>query len=237
VIEKTARTTDVRRDGQEHRIGGSNERRHAAGDAVVARTVTNGKIRWAAAAIVVSDTDETTIYYRPPGTKNKVTRGARTSGRYERELALRSELLRGDWDLVDHQTSGTATLVVNRSGDWFSVWLTPESHTGDFVPTYVNIETPQVRTPLGFDVDDLCLDLVIGPNLEWQMKDAGDLEARAVAGVYTLDEVRVIRAAAATAIVRIETRQPPFDGSLASWRPDVAWQVPVLPKNWAEHTV
>jgi uncharacterized protein DUF402 len=205
----------------------------ASGDAVVIRTITGGKIRWAAPAIVVSDSDEEIAYYRPPGTTVKITGGAHVaSSRRDRELALRSELIAGSWELLDHKPAGSGTLVVARFSDWFSVSLRPDPPTGDYRPTYINVETPHTRTALGFDVDDLCLDVVIDSDLQCNLKDEGDLIERAALGIYSSEQVEKIRDAASTAISRANSRQPPFDGSWALWRPDSRWRTPELPFGW-----
>jgi predicted RNA-binding protein associated with RNAse of E/G family len=110
--------------------------------------------------------------------------------------------------------------------------LQPDAHTGDFIPWYVNIETPHVRTKFGFDIDDLCLDVVIDSSLKFALKDADDLAERAKIGIYEPAQVAAIRASAAAAIARIESRQPPFDGSWAGWRPDPSWRTPALLRGW-----
>jgi hypothetical protein len=208
-------------------------KQHAVGDVIVIRTVTAGRIRWAGPSILVGETPKDVVYYRPPGTMTKITGGARDNpSRRDRELALRSELLQGEWKLFDHRAAGDGVLTAHRFGDWFSVLLRPGTRGGDFVPSAVNIETPHLRTAVGFDIDDLCLDIVIDEDLNHTLKDADDLAERMEFGVYTREQYNAIHVAANAAIARIDSREPPFDGAWAGWCPDPAWPVPSLVSGW-----
>lgn len=78
---------------------------------------------------------------RRPGrllTANKVTAGAAARGpdRRARELALREELVRGDFALVDRiPASGRPTLTAHRR-DWYSVRFIRRDR---WQPEYVNV--------------------------------------------------------------------------------------------------
>jgi predicted RNA-binding protein associated with RNAse of E/G family len=210
---------------------------HVRGAAIVARTVTFGQVRWASPTINVADTDTRGVYFHPAGVTNKVTRGTRiTTSRRDRELALRRELRDRHFDVVDHASTRSAYLVVANDGEPFASTLRTDARTGQHLPEYVNIETPRRRTQLGYDVDDLCLDVRVEPDLSWTLKDSDDLEERAAEGIYTPAQRDAVRAAAARATIAIETRAAPFDGSLRGWQPDSRWPTPSLPSNWAEHT-
>ena len=208
---------------------------HGRGQEIVVRTVTFGKIRFAAPAISYSDDEGGVAYFRPAGTTNKVTAGALVrSSRRDRELALRTELRRRDFELADHRTRRAGSLVVAPWGDWFSVWLRADD-VGDFHPYVVNIETPHRRTPIGYDVDDLCLDITLDRDLRWDLKDADDVDEREQEGIYSAEEATAIRAAGSAALIAIESRQPPFNGSFRDWRPDPDWKVPALGSGWDQH--
>ena len=207
---------------------------HRPGDVIVVRTVTDGRIRWASPAIAVEDSDEWIAYYLPNAARNKVTAGTRvTSSLRDRELALRAELLAGEWSLVDHIPVSAPSLVMTRPGDPFSVRLRAEPEKGDFIPTYINIERAHARTTIGFDADDLCLDVLIAPDGSWSLKDSDDLNERVVAGIYTEQDAAGVRAAATQAIARLESRLPPFDGSWSGWRPSPTWPFAQLRADWA----
>jgi predicted RNA-binding protein associated with RNAse of E/G family len=211
---------------------------HQPAQTIVARTITFGQVRWAGPGIAVSDRGDVAVYFRPKGTTNKVTVGTLTpTGRRDRELALRAELLARHFIVVDKTTGpGTGSLIVADRREPFSVWLQKDTSRGHYLPAYVNIEAPHRRTRIGFDTDDLCLDITLDATLDWLLKDDGDLDERTELGIYSGEQRRAIRAAAARAIIRAETRQFPFDQSWTTWEPDPTWPLPVLPRNWNEGT-
>jgi hypothetical protein len=213
--------------------------RHAPGASIVVRTVTNARIRWASPAIAVTDTPDRIAYLMRGRRRVVVTQGAligTTLTRREREVLLRQELLDGSWKVVKKDVgsdAGVGTLTTCDVGDWFSVKHVPDG-SGRFVPAYVNIERPLHRTPIGFDADDLCLDIVLDDQLAWSLKDADDFDERCRLGVYSAQERDAVLAARDAAIARIEARAHPFDGTWRHWRPDPEWPVPTLPVNWSE---
>ena len=136
--------------------------RHAVGAPVVVRTVTGGRVRWAAAAVCVADDDEQLAFFQSNLVPNKVTAAAaaRWPDRRARELALREELQRREFPLVDKvPRRGEPTLTVARWGDGFSARFVV--HRDAWRPEYVNVCHPFRRSAVGFDTDDLCLDLEI----------------------------------------------------------------------------
>ena len=213
---------------------------HAAGSVVVVRTVTAGRIRWASAAIAVRDNDEFLAFYQSNRGANKVTAGAaaRWPDRRARELALRAELLRGEFELVDKvPAKGRPTLTVAHRHDWFSVRFARDE-TG-WQPEYVNVCLPFRRSAVGFDTDDLCLDVVVhrgaDGSFNTEFKDDDDLDERAGLGIYPVELVARIRAAGREAVERIRSRAAPFDGSWTTWTPEPAWPESMqLPAMWAD---
>jgi hypothetical protein len=204
------------------------------------RTVTGGRVRWAAAAVCVADDDEQLAFFQSNLVPNKVTAAAaaRWPDRRARELALREELQRREFPLVDKvPRRGEPTLTVARWGDGFSARFVV--HRDAWRPEYVNVCLPFRRSAVGFDTDDLCLDLEIDVRTDgstsWRTKDDDDLDERAELGIYTAREVARIRATAAEAVSRLQAGAPPFDGSWTRWSPDPGWRAhPGLPLNWAD---
>jgi hypothetical protein len=193
--------------------------------------VTSGRVRWAAAAVCVRDDRSFIAFFQSNRTTNKVTAAAaaRWPSRREREVALRAELLRGEFELVDRvPAKAVPTLTVACRGDGFSVRFA-ERH-GPWQPEYVNICLPFRRSTVGFDSEDLCLDLVLEAtgdgSISWAPKDDDDLSERAQLGIYGLEQLTAIRAAAATAVRRLDSGDPPFDGSWATWE---------APSGWSDH--
>lgn len=214
---------------------------HNPGQLVVVRTVTSGQIRWASAAVVVRDDADWIAFYATNTSTNKVTSAAAMRGvsRRERELGLRKELLHHHFQLVDKRPDlPVASLTIARPGDWFSVRLR-RSGSG-WVAQYVNVCTPFVRTPIGFDTDDLCLDLVLEPRegggFDVSFKDADDLVERAALGIYSDADLSQIHSAGEAAARLAVAGARPFDDSWRAWAPDTHWATPdQLPTYWAEH--
>lgn len=211
---------------------------HEPGSRVVVRTVTNGRIRWAASAITVRDDDDAIAYFRPPGGTVKVTQGSVWRGsesRRDRESRLRQELLEGTWVLVDKMLSNNAgLLIVSKPDDWFSVKLIRDG-ASDFVPTYINIQRPYRRTAIGFDTDDLCLDIVVSMDGSYAIKDDDEFNERCAIGIYSKRERDAVHAARDAAIPFLERGSERFD-VWRTWTPPVALQAPVLPDDWAINT-
>ena len=215
---------------------------HLPGSTIVVRTVTGGQVRWASAAVAVRDDAEWIAFYSTGTASNKVTAGAAVRGvsRRERELLLRQELLDRRFPLVDRIPDvPSPSLIVTRPGDWFSVRWKQEG--SGWVAQYVNVCTPFVRTPIGFDTDDLCLDVVLrrresGGGYEASLKDEEDLFERAALGLYSSDEVARIRAVGVRAAGLAGSGAPPFDEEWANWRLPLGWTLPTrLPDRWSDH--
>ena len=63
-----------------------------------------------------------------------------------------------------------------------------------FVGWYVNFEVPYERTPIGYDVSDSELDIVMGADGSWSFKDWDLLDEHVRRGRYTQEQVDAIRA-------------------------------------------
>ena len=207
---------------------------YSYGTPIVVRTVTKGKIRWASCAFTIIDTPTQIAFYCPKERNCcKVSKGTRIIGRRDREIALREELLTGKWDLVDHKPNPTSRLVLSSPEQWFSVFLRPEGVSGNYVPYYVNFERPHHRTQIGFDADDLCLDLKFSTFLNsWEVKDLLDYQERVELGIYSIEEQDAIRNAKDHVMSLIQEGRAPFDGSWENWRPETNWKDYPLPPDW-----
>jgi len=112
------------------------------------------------------------------------------------------------------------------------VFLFRQGGTEQFLCWYVNFQQPLRRTPVGVDTADLCVDIVVEPDGTWSWKDLDEYEHRVRTGVFSVEEVACVAAAADDVIAQIERGDPPFDGSMNDWRPDPAWPVSQLPPDW-----
>lgn len=113
----------------------------------------------------------------------------------------------------------------------------PRSHTLElfwdtqwtFKRWYVNLQTPLVETPLGFDTTDHALDVTVSATGNWQWKDEDDFEEAQRLGVFSPDEAAEVRAEGERVIARLPELIPT---GWEDWRPDPAWVVPELPPDW-----
>jgi cold shock CspA family protein len=205
----------------------------SSGESIAVRQVACAGIRSVEPAIVVSDDPVRTVLYRPAGTPLKVP----PSFRYRTDPVVREEvavqeLLAGTTGTEDAVWSDTNVLLVADADEWNSTWLWWNSTWGAFAGYYINFELPWRRFRLGFDTSDLCLDLVVSPALEWEWKDREAFEHRVSVGLIPRSWEASISASADRVLQRIASHAPPFDGSLADWRPDAGWRVPPVPGEW-----
>ena len=104
-----------------------------------------------------------------------------------------------------------------------SIWL-HWAGGGVFDYWYVNFERPLGRTPVGFDMADEKLDLIVTPDGSLRWKDEDELEHAAELGL--VDEAAV-RAEAERVVA-----EWPFPTGWEDFRPDPAWPIPQLPAGW-----
>lgn len=115
-----------------------------------------------------------------------------------------------------------------------SVWLswdrTPEGRT--FHGYYVNMEEPYRRSAIGVDTNDHALDIVVEPDMTWSWKDADELDRRGETGTYFPDFVTRVHEEGRRALVDLEARAFPYDGTWVEWEPEATWDIPALPATW-----
>jgi hypothetical protein len=188
---------------------------HAAGTGVVLRQLFRGRIWNVTPAVVVEDGPAWTALWLPPGATGKQGRG---------------DVL-GSWRLVDTtwRERPRGLLRVARVGEPRATLF--DWRADGFAGWYVNLEQPMTRTRVGFDYDDLLLDLWITPEGDVRRLDEDEF-ARAVALGLVAPEP-VLREAD-RAVDDFRSRRPPFDAGWEEWLPDPAWTVPTLPANWDE---
>jgi len=192
----------------------------SSGDTALLRFVRYGRVRRATPHVVVEDSGELVALYVPVGTLGKVAvwDGSPIRGQADREWALR-----------DHVWDSYRVLRLLRWGDAHSLELFWKEETGDFAGWYVNLQEPLRRTPLGFDTDDLVLDIWVDPDGGWQWKDEDELEEAVRLGRFTADQAAAIRAEGDRVV-----EKRPWPTGWEGWQPDPDWPTPELPSNWNE---
>jgi Protein of unknown function (DUF402) len=208
--------------------------RFAPGQMIVRRDMFAGQV-WSATPVrVISDTPQALLVSHWPGVQLLSPQrylDASESGLPEDRIRLIRELAAGRWDLCNRPWRDNTVLTRVSAGDWFSVH---RFYDGGQQPGvwYVNFERPAARTPLGYDTCDLCVDLVVAPDLaSYQWKDEDEYAVGREAGFISDDEHENVQQARATVLQMLARGLGPFAGDWSVWRRDPSWPPPVLPAS------
>ena len=128
--------------------------------------------------------------------------------------------------------SGAGCLMVQRPGEHHAVWHFWDGPERTFRCWYLNIQTAFARTELGYDTQDLELDIVVAPDGSYEVKDDDVMDDRISDGRYNADTVAWIRHYGRMLTNRLDTEGPWWDRSWASWTPPAQWVDPTLPTGW-----
>ena len=183
------------------------------------RELWRGRPTGAWGGTVVADEDDLLVLYMPGGSRLDFTR----------------DFFGGPhpWSHND-RWQGHGVLHLQRPGEMHAIWVFWEGPERDLAAWYVNLQEPFRRTTLGFDTQDLELDIVIEPGGSWSVKDDGKLEPWIERGRWTTDEIAEIRAEGARVVTELEAGRRWWSDEWASWEPDPAWPMPALPAGWAD---
>lgn len=184
----------------------------ARGEAVALRQRFRGRLWGVTAAVVVEDSPALLALWMPAGSETMTGRVA-------------GDLL-GDWTLEPAPLRGPI-LRLTRPGEAHSV-LHFRHPDGSFRGWYVNLEHPLRRTRVGFDFDDLVLDLWLEPGAEWRWLDEDELEAALARGLLSPAEAALARAEGERVIAANR-----FPTGWEDWEPDPTWPIPALPAGWS----
>jgi hypothetical protein len=196
------------------------------GDQVIWRSRPGGAIGYTIAAIVVTDTPQATVLLQPTGAPIKRRAGQRGGAR-GRNLA--------QWDgtYEDRIWDGPPMLRLHAWGRAYSVLRAWDATHGCASGWYINLERGWRRTVIGFDSEDLTLDITVADDLSsWAWKDEDELAWYQETGLYSADDVAWIRAVGWEAVRDLETRVWPFDADWSQWRPNSRWPSPTIPTEW-----
>ena len=181
------------------------------------RYIRFGKVRHAAPHFVIRDDEDLVVLWLPLGTRAKrpVGDGRPIRGQADRE-----------WEMYDHVWHTSSKLTLMQWGRAHCVELLWDE-SGEFAGWYVNMQEPLRRTRLGFETDDLVLDIRVQPDGSWAWKDEDELEQAVRLGRFTTDEAAAIRAEGERVIAA-----RPWPTGWEEWRPDPCWKPPQLPEQW-----
>lgn len=136
-----------------------------------------------------------------------------------------------DWVLEPRTWHSTHVLSRWSPGDAYSIWLFWQTESWRFAGWYINMQSPFIRTQIGFDAADNILDVWVEPDGTSWWKDEDELKEAVRAGAFKGEAAGAIRREARRAVAAIRGREP-FTEAWTRWRPDGAWSVPALKPDW-----
>jgi predicted RNA-binding protein associated with RNAse of E/G family len=128
-------------------------------------------------------------------------------------------------------------LVLRRRDEAYSVWHFWDGPGRSFAGWYLNLEEPFRRTSVGYDTQDLELDVWIPVGEPWRFKDEEQLAERVREGRYTEEQAAAARALGDELGAMLDRGERWWDERWASFVPDPAWRAPVFPSGWTEAPV
>ncbi len=197
--------------------------RREPGETVALREIWNGRIWYARPATVVRDDPNLQMFHVPPhaGCKQPVDANGNP---------LRLPI--ASWTLEDQERSETRVLSFAFPDTPYAVVL-PFDPQGRLQRYYVNLQTPLVPSPAGFDTVEHLLDVTIAPDRSnWSWKDEDELDQAISYGLFTPEQGSWFRYWGERAVEHVLLREPPFDQDWEDWGPDPAWDEPALPASW-----
>jgi hypothetical protein len=136
----------------------------------------------------------------------------------------------GDWPIAGgrhpwasrRRWTGHGSLMLQRPGEAYAVWLFWHGPARDFHGWYLNLQEPFRRTADGYDTQDLELDIWLPREGGWMLKDDDLLDVRVREGRFTQDQARAIRREAARITSDLDAGRRWWDDVWAEWSPPVA---------------
>jgi hypothetical protein len=186
----------------------------------VRREVVNGKPWLGLPVRVVDDTDELLASYIPTGSPFGYT-----DGHWPTPTGRHPWYPRAAWQ-------GNGVLMLQRPGEMHAIWHFWEGPHRQFAGWYINIQEPFRRTPIGYDTQDLELDIWVPPNGEWHFKDAELLTPRVAEGRFTETLVSDIQAEGDRIAADLIAGRRWWDSKWTIWSPPPEWATPTLPDGW-----
>ena len=124
--------------------------------------------------------------------------------------------------------------MLQRPRERYAVWHFWDGRERLFAGWYLNLQEPFRRTALGYDTQDLELDVWIPADGagSWSFKDDDVLEERVREGRFTAAEVDGIRAEGARIGAMLDAAEGWWDAAWCRWSPSPDWAAKPLPEGW-----
>lgn len=132
---------------------------------------------------------------------------------------------------------GHGVLTLRRPREAYSVmhfWNGPER---SFDRWYLNLEEPFRRTSIGYDTQDLELDVWIAVDGSWRFKDEEPLTERVVDGRYTDGQAAATRALGRTIGAMLDRGVHWWGTEWVDFEPDPTWRGRAFPDGWEQADV
>jgi hypothetical protein len=207
-------------------------RQFAPGTSIVRRNTGHGRV-WSVAPLrVVSDATDVLVAACWPGIRMLAPVSyieSVRSGQADDRRKLVQELADGTWQLGERTWQHSSYLAWISTGDYFSVhrFFRPDGKPGVW---YVNFELPARRTAIGYDTCDLCVDLVVEPDLaSYQWKDEDEYEIGRETGFISDAVHDQVELARKRLLALLAERAGPFAGDWSEGPHDPAWPLPPWP--------
>jgi hypothetical protein len=201
-----------------------NTSRFEPGQAITCCQIWQNRVFEERPEIVVQDSPELLALYLPP--KTVINQPVSSGG----EKADYLDRLNLTWTLAEVPWIPPRRLRLSIPGAFYSV-LIFWNEDNSLRAWYINLEEPLYRTTHGFDYIDLFLDIIAEPDLSsWRWDDENELEEAVKRGLVTGETSDMLYSEGGKAIEWLQSGNSPFN-EWETWRPDPAWQIPVLPEN------
>jgi hypothetical protein len=172
----------------------------------------------AISVIVVADEPELLATYLPEGAEFAFPAD-------DHELGPHPWQGRGTWE-------GHGVLMLQRPGERYAVWHFWDGPAREFAGWYVNLQEPFRRTPIGYDTQDLELDVWMPAEGGWSFKDDELLDVRVRERRFTAAEAAEIRVLGDEIGAMLDAGAQWWDPAWSRWTPDPGWHVAAPPAGW-----
>jgi hypothetical protein len=187
------------------------------GQQIVRREVWRGRPWMCTVVFVVDDGPDMLVTYLPEGAPFSFPRSA--DGRPH------------PW-LGKERWRGHGVLMLQRPAESYAVWHFWDGPERRFAGWYLNLQRPLRRTPIGYDTQDLELDVWIPATGHWSFKDEDKLEERRADGRFTEAEVVEIRSIGSEIAELLDRGERWWDETWTRFEPDPSWREPTFPAGW-----
>ena len=113
--------------------------------------------------------------------------------------------------------------MVQQPGEHHSVWHFWTGTDRRFACWYINLQTAFVRTAVGYDTQDLELDIVVQPDGAWALKDLELLDERVAEGRFSPQLARWVESLGQQLATELDDRCHWWDHRWATWQPNEDW--------------